>query len=145
MKVEKVYHTGIPVNDLDRARDFYTEVLWLQYLGRVGGDDWPRKSPEIHGKRARLDRFKCGDDEVVLFERPQPLDRDVISEDGIAHQAFEMNWEAYDEALNTVKQSGKFHRCVDRKSGRTIYLFDTEGNNLELHFGTPKSSTGVEP
>ena len=145
MKVDKVYHMGIPVNDIDRARDFYTEVLGLQYLGRVGGDGRPRKSPEIHGRRARLDRFKCGDDEVVLFERPRPLDRDVISEDGIAHQAFEMKWEAYDEALKSVKQSGKYHRSVDRESGRTIYLFDTEGNYLELHFGTPKSSTGVEP
>jgi hypothetical protein len=35
MKVKKVYHMGIPVDDLDRARDFYTRVLGMEYLGRI--------------------------------------------------------------------------------------------------------------
>ena len=31
MKLKKVYHMGIPVDDLDRAKAFYTEVLGLEY------------------------------------------------------------------------------------------------------------------
>ena len=38
MKLQKVYHMGIPVDDLDRARDFYTNILGMEYLGRVGGN-----------------------------------------------------------------------------------------------------------
>jgi len=48
-----------------------------------------------------------------------------------------MDWEDYDGALKEVKETGRFHRCVDRSSGKTIYLFDPEGNYLELHFSTP--------
>ena len=37
MKLQKVYHMGIPVDNLDRAKDFYTNVLGMEYLGRAGG------------------------------------------------------------------------------------------------------------
>lgn len=30
---------GIPVDDLDRAKDFYTNVPGMEYLGRVGGNN----------------------------------------------------------------------------------------------------------
>ena len=137
MKVQKVYHMGIPVDDLDRARDFYRRVLGMEYLGRVGGNpDNPDALP-IRGVVQKLDRFRCGDDDVVLFERPRPLGRDALEEDGIAHQAFEMRWEDYQDALETVKQLDSYHRTVDRDSGKTIYLFDSEGNYLELHFTRP--------
>lgn len=140
MQLKKVYHMGIPVDDIDRAREFYTNVLGMEFMGRVGGGGGgTRKSPEIHGKVARLDRLRCGADDVVLFERPRPLHRDAIDEDGIAHQAFEMDWNDYDDALKTAKAVEKFHRTVERESGNTIYMFDSEGNYLELHFSRPKS------
>ncbi|HXG53347.1 MAG TPA: VOC family protein [candidate division Zixibacteria bacterium] len=137
MKLTKVYHLGIPVDDLDRARDFYTRILGMEYLGRVGGNpDNPDALP-IHGRVQRLDRLRCGADTVVLFERPRPIGRDALDEDGIAHHAFDMPWEDYDEALRTAKELGRYHRSVDRASGKTIYMFDSEGNYLELHFPAP--------
>jgi len=126
MKLKDLYHVGIPVNDIDRARDFYTKVLGMQFLARVGGTRGPR-----------LDRLRCGNNDVVLFERPKPIHKDALEQDGIAHQAFDMNWGDYDEALKEVKELGTFHRTVDRNSGKTIYLFDPEGNYLELHFPAP--------
>ena len=126
MKLKDLYHVGIPVDDIDRARDFYTKVLGMQFLARVGGDRGPR-----------LDRLRCGNNDVVLFERPKPIHKDALEQDGIAHQAFDMNWGDYDEALKEVKELGTFHRTVDRNSGKTIYLFDPEGNYLELHFPAP--------
>jgi catechol 2,3-dioxygenase-like lactoylglutathione lyase family enzyme len=36
MKLKDLYHVGIPVNDIDRAREFYTKVLGMQFLDRVG-------------------------------------------------------------------------------------------------------------
>jgi catechol 2,3-dioxygenase-like lactoylglutathione lyase family enzyme len=38
MKLQKVYHMGIPVDNLERAKEFYTNVLGMEYLGRVGGN-----------------------------------------------------------------------------------------------------------
>ncbi len=59
MKLLKVYHMGIPVDDLDRARDFYTQILGMKYLGRLGGNaDNPDALP-IHGKVQKLDRLRC--------------------------------------------------------------------------------------
>jgi len=138
MKLKGVYHMGIPVDDIDRARRFYTEVLGMQFLERVGGNPDNPDSLTIHGKTPRLDRMKCGDDEVVLFERPRPIHKDPLDQDGIAHQAFDMDWEDYDDALRQAREQGRFHRAVERRSGKTIYLFDSEGNYLELHFPSPR-------
>ena len=134
MKVKKLYHVGIPVDDLDRAREFYTKVLGMQFMDRVGGNPDNPDALEIHGKVQRLDRLRCGNDDVVLFERPRPIQRDALDQDGIAHQAFDMDWNDYDAALKTAKELGKYHRSVERSSGKTIYMFDSEGNYLELHF-----------
>ncbi|MGH7765817.1 MAG: VOC family protein [Candidatus Binatia bacterium] len=140
MKVTKLYHVGIPVDDIDRAQEFYTKVLGMEFMGRVGGNPKNPDALEIHGKYQRLDRLRCGNDDVVLFERPKPIERDALDQDGIAHQAFDMNWDDYDAALKEIKQLGKFHRIVERSSGKTIYLFDSEGNYLELHFPTPRET-----
>jgi catechol 2,3-dioxygenase-like lactoylglutathione lyase family enzyme len=63
---------GIPVDDLDRARDFYTQVLGMDYLGRVGGNPNHPDSFPIHDVAQKLDRFRCGDDDAVLLESPEP-------------------------------------------------------------------------
>ena len=138
MKIKKVYHMGIPVDDIDRAQDFYTNVLGLQFMGRTGGNHNNPDAVVIHGKVARLARLMCGSDEVVLFERPRALQKDHLNQDGIAHQAFEMDIKDYEDALKTAREIGKFHRIVERGSGKTIYMFDSEGNYLELHFSTGK-------
>ncbi len=138
MNLKKVYHMGIPVDDIDRAREFYTKVLGMQFLDRLGGNPDNPDSLTIHGKTPRLDRLKCGNDEVVLFERPRPINKDTIDQDGIAHQAFDLDWDDYDAAMKTAKELGRFHRAVERRSGKTIYMFDSEGNYLELHFPTPR-------
>ena len=140
MKVKSLYHVGIPVDNLDRAQKFYTEVLGMQFMDRVGGNPNNPDALEIHGKVQRLDRLRCGNDDVVLFERPRPIRRDALDQDGIAHQAFDMDWNDYDEALKKAKELGTFHRIVERSSGKTIYMFDTEGNYLELHFPTPRKT-----
>ena len=140
MKVTKLYHVGIPVDDIDRAQEFYTKVLGMEFMGRVGGNPKNPDALQIHGKYQRLDRLRCGNDDVVLFERPKPIERDALDQDGIAHQAFDMNWNDYDAALKEAKALGKFHRIVERSTGKTIYMFDSEGNYLELHFPTPQKT-----
>lgn len=128
LKVESVYHMGIPVNDIDRAQTFYTRVLGMEFMDRVG-------------TAQKLDRLKCGADVVVLFERPKAHSWDPVAQDGVAHQAFEMDLGSYEEALKTVREMGLFRTIEDRESGKTIYLFDTEGNHLELHFSKHKAAS----
>jgi glyoxylase I family protein len=117
-----IYHIGIPVDDVDRAEGFYTKVLGMKTAARIGESG------------ARLVRLTCGDTDVVLFQRPRPLHRNTLKEDGIAHQAFEVAPEAFDEALEFLKREGHYHEGpVVRPSGRAVYFFDSEGNYQQLH------------
>jgi catechol 2,3-dioxygenase-like lactoylglutathione lyase family enzyme len=45
---------GIPVDNLDRAKDFYTTVLGMEYLGRVGGNPKSPDSFPIHGRSSSV-------------------------------------------------------------------------------------------
>jgi glyoxylase I family protein len=117
-----IYHIGIPVDDIDRAEGFYTKVLGMKTAARIGESG------------TRLVRLTCGDTDVVLFQRPRPLHRNTLKEDGIAHQAFEVAPEAFDEALEFLKTEGHYHEGpVIRPSGRAVYFFDSEGNYQQLH------------
>lgn len=55
MKLQKVYHMGIPVDNLDRAKEFYTNVLGMTYIGRVGGNANNPDSFPVHGVAQKLD------------------------------------------------------------------------------------------
>ena len=117
-----IYHIGIPVDDLDRAETFYTKVLGMQAGGR-GGEGG-----------ASLSRLKCGGADVVLFQRPRPLKRNTLQEDGIAHQAFKVPPETFDQAIEFLKSQNLYHEGpVVRASGRAVYFFDSEGNYQQLH------------
>ncbi len=117
-----IYHIGIPVDDINRAEGFYTKVLGMKVAARIGEAG------------ARLVRLKCGDVDVVLFQRPRQLNRNTLKEDGISHQAFEVAPEAFDEAIEFLKKEGCYHEGpVVRPSGRGVYFFDTEGNYQQLH------------
>jgi len=117
-----IYHIGIPVDDLDRAERFYGQILGMKVQARLKEEG------------ARLSRLKCGDADVVLFQRPRPLSRNSLKEDGIAHQAFEVPPATFDEAIQFLKREGYFHSGpVARSSGRAVYFFDSEGNYQQLH------------
>jgi glyoxylase I family protein len=117
-----IYHIGIPVDDLDRAERFYTEILGMKVEARVQEEG------------ARLSRLKCGAADVVLFKRPRPLNRNTLKEDGITHQAFEVPPETFDKAVDFLKSRGLYHSGpVVRPTGRAVYFFDSEGNYQQLH------------
>ena len=117
-----IYHIGIPVDDLERAERFYTQVLGMKAGARLTEEG------------AQLSRLKCGDADVVLFKRPRPLSRNALKEDGITHQAFEVPPDTFDEAIEFLKREGLFHSGpVVRPSGRAVYFFDSEGNYQQLH------------
>jgi glyoxylase I family protein len=119
-----VYHLGIPVDDLDRAEQFYSELLGMKKLKRIGGDE----------EGALGSRLLCGNVEVVLFQRPTPLNGKSQERDGITHTAFEVAPEDFDNAVEFLKSKGLYvHGPEIRPSGRGVYFLDSEGNYQQLH------------
>ena len=124
-------HVGIPVNDPVRARDFYVNVLGLKVDRDAEGPD------------ASLVRLYCGDSptpgqQVVLFRRPEPIQRDAVAEDGHTHQAFVVSPEEFDSALVQFREMGILHSgpiirgARHNEPHRTLYFFDPDGNYLQL-------------
>ena len=58
---------------------------------------------------------------------------------GIYHQACEMDIEAFEEEVESLKKVGAFHQIIERPSGRTAYFWDPEGNYKEMHASRSQS------
>ena len=129
-----VYHIGIPVNDVERAVKFYTEILGMT-IAKLNRDDMGD-----HFNRADL----CsGDSMVVLFQRPKPVEKDALKEDGATHQAFTVSPEDFELAAKKMKDWGvKVYDIptVERPTGRGFYFFDPDGNLLQL-YAPPKTAS----
>ena len=126
IKTKGLYHSGIPVNDLDRAIEFYRDVLGMD-VANVARDD-------LKGL-GRAD-LRSGSSIVVLFQRPNPIERDALAEDGVTHQAFFVDGDDFDTAEERMRAAGvRIHEVpvVERRSGRGFYFFDPDGNLLQLY------------
>ena len=122
-------HVGIPVDDLQRARQFYTEVLGLNVTKESSG--WGADAPvRLHcGKTA-----DCGQ-QVVLFKRRRPAEPRTPEDNGDAHHAFVVTTEEFDKAMLKFKEMGIFHRGPITwltSVHRTLYFFDPDGNYLQI-------------
>ena len=131
IKTKGIYHIGIPVNDMERAVKFYTEILGMT-VAKLNRDD-------MGDKLSRAD-LRSGDDMVVLFQRPSPVEKNALKEDGATHQAFVVAPEEFELAVKKMKEWGvKVYNIptVERPTGRGFYFFDSEGNLLQL-YASPK-------
>ncbi|MFQ5903229.1 MAG: VOC family protein [Candidatus Binatia bacterium] len=127
IKTRGIYHIGIPVNDIERAVKFYTEMLGMT-LAKQNRDD-------MGGGLKRAD-LRSGDGMVVLFQRPKAVEKNALDEEGATHQAFIVDQDDFELAVKKMKDWGvKIHStpAVDRPTGRGFYFFDTEGNLLQLY------------
>ena len=134
-----LYHIGIPVNDVERAVKFYTEILGMT-IAKLNRDDMGD-----HLNRADL---RSGDSMVVLFQRPTPIEKDAIKEDGATHHAFVVSNEDFELAVRKMADLGvKIHNVptVDRPTGRGFYFFDPDGNLLQLYAPPKGASAPVMP
>ena len=134
-KLKGVHHLGLPVNNLDRAKQFYTEVLGMT-CAKVDVDietgGLYKDAMGHYPLTARL--FMENGAELVLFQRPKPLERGDF-EDGTSHLSLELSKEDFTTAVADLKKSGvkiMYEEHV-RESGRSVYFFDLEGNYLQIH------------
>lgn len=127
IKTRGIYHIGIPVNDIDRAVRFYTEVLGMEVV-KLNRDDM--------GEGLARAELRSGNSMVVLFQRPAPLEKNALKEDGATHHAFVVDNEDFDRAAREMRERGiRLHSVpeVERPSGRGFYFFDPDGNLLQLY------------
>ena len=96
IKTKGLYHSGIPVNDIDRAVEFYRDVLGMD-VANIARDD-------LKGL-GRAD-MRSGSSIVVLFQRPNPIERDALAEDGVTHQAFFVDGDDFDTAEERMRAAG---------------------------------------
>ena len=132
IKTKGIYHIGIPVNDVERAVKFYTEVLGMK-VAKLNRDD-------MGGGLNRAD-LRSGNDMVVLFQRPRPTQKNALDEDGATHHAFIVDTDDFELAVKKMQDWGvKIHdvATVERQSGRGFYFFDPDGNLLQL-YAPPKA------
>lgn len=161
-----LHHSGVLVNDLERAVEFYTRVLGMKlsfirdadtrihFTGTNLPEGLDHKNPQgekdYHeyledyekakpGKqpRVRFASLKAGDSTVVLFERPEPVETETLIENSIFHQSYHISTKDMDRLIELKEKDDSgiaFHTgpVLRWPFGRAIYLWDGEGNYLEL-------------
>jgi catechol 2,3-dioxygenase-like lactoylglutathione lyase family enzyme len=115
-----ILHFTLSVNDLERSRRFYEDV--------VGCTFWRQNDSTVF--------MRCGDDYFVL-SRTGYHTAPNKGTDTLIHHAFFIESDAFDAALAHVEASGvevllyedKGHRSF---TGRHAYFHDPDGNTIEF-------------
>jgi catechol 2,3-dioxygenase-like lactoylglutathione lyase family enzyme len=91
------------------------------------------------GKTLGIDvaRLEAGGFEIVLFERPEPIAMDTLVENGILHHSFHISREGFERLIEMKENGGEGIQfsagpVLRWPHGWALYLWDTEGNYLEL-------------
>jgi uncharacterized glyoxalase superfamily protein PhnB len=117
---------AMSAKDLNKAVEFYTNVLGGQITRRVEPTEEQLKSGQVKEVDVRLGNF-----EVHLFDAskgPRPVD---------PHHTLNIPWQEQDKALKALKDIGaniekvRPHRD---SSNYSINVFDPDGNRWELSF-----------
>jgi catechol 2,3-dioxygenase-like lactoylglutathione lyase family enzyme len=122
MLIEGVTHWSIPVNNLEESERFYTDVLGLEYRGRLGG--------------VRMACYHVGGHDILLCERKEPVHGRSEVDTGL-HHSFTANPRQWVEGAKRLQASGApLKELVYREKGvfvgRELYFEDPSGNRLEL-------------
>ena len=135
MELDGVHHIGLNVRDLDRAEEFYTEVLGFEVTERY--------AENIRHLMLASPGEPPGTAKVHLFEA-RDLDMQAalatLSGQGYAHIAFGTTRERFPAIVEELKK-----RKVDFKGplvmgkGESIHFTDPDGNSLEIRCPSEKS------
>lgn len=124
MKLERLDHFGLEVSELGRAERFYTEVLGLKFVARLGPEG------------VLLD---CGGQNLALFEVARPPlkseeRQSLISNPlGRSHHAFRVSREDFLVAREGLARAGvESASPVDWGDHDCLYFLDPDGNLLEM-------------
>ena len=123
MNLDGVHHIGVNVLDIDRAENFYTDVLGF----------WVVKRYEEEIRHLMLD---TGSATLHLFESPDlHMENaiDCLSKQGYAHIAFGTNREHFPEIIDELKKKNVvFRGPLILGQGESVHFKDPDGNHLEI-------------
>ncbi len=153
LKAESVNHASIAVNDLERAKKFYIEMLGMKEIKREPSPASAKPvsvDQVLNLGRTPLVRLECGGMEVTLFQRPQPMERDLLQENGGFHYSFRMNWDELTglaRDIEGLRRAGYNVPCepIWRSEGTpqenlSLYVLDPDGNLFEIVSRIPGAS-----
>jgi catechol 2,3-dioxygenase-like lactoylglutathione lyase family enzyme len=112
--------------DLDRAVEFYTNVIGGQIVRKVEPNEEQLKAGQVKEVDVRLGNF-----EVHLFDasiKPREVD---------PHHTLNIPWQEQETALSSLKQIGaNIEKVRPHRDGinYSINVFDPDGNRWELSF-----------
>lgn len=126
MKIVKIDHLGIAVNSIDDGKNFFSDILGLEFEGME----------TVAEQKVTTAFFPVGDSEVELLESTAP-DGPVAKYiekkgEGIQHVAFRV--ENIEEALSELKEKGV--RLIDETPRKGA-------GGAKIAFLHPKSTHGV--
>lgn len=137
------FHTGFVVQDLEKAVDFYANVLGMRVAGRMerqgGFANRLLAFPDAHIKGAFMDTGEGHQLELLQYINPASGSGGINRNDlGAAHLAFFV--EDIDQFYNDTKQRGmrfnnppaSLNDCQGRLSRKALYAQDPDGNWLEF-------------
>jgi catechol 2,3-dioxygenase-like lactoylglutathione lyase family enzyme len=113
VKVSGIDHVVLQVRDVERAKQFYIDVLGLT-LDRE------------HGKQSFL---RCGPYQVGLFESPEGAE--IHAGDEMNHLALRLEWGDFEQVSAALKAAGVAFKGREGDP-YCIYLEDPDGHLLQL-------------
>ena len=123
MKLDGVHHIGVNVVDIERAENFYTNVLGFLVVKRY----------EEEVRHLMLD---TGSVTLHLFESSDlHMENaiDCLSEQGYAHIAFGTNRNSFPEIIDELKNKNVIFRGpLILGQGESVHFKDPDGNHLEI-------------
>ena len=139
ISINGIHHVGMSVPDLDRARDFYVDLLGFEEVNRVewGGSDEVDAIMRLRGSSGRLMVLRTANAFIEMFEFATPApDRPegerAVNQYGFTHLCLDVS--DTEGAYARLLAAGiDFHcRPIGTAGVKAVYCRDPFGNVLEL-------------
>lgn len=131
IKPDRIGHVVIKVRDLERSLEFYTRVLGLDIMNKS----------EVPGVM-KVAFLSCGGrdhHELGLLEIGADAPAADAASVGMSHFAFRLkDQESLEAAYADLKANdARVHFTVNHGVANSIYLYDPDGNELEVYADNP--------
>ena len=128
-RIQELHHLAWPVADVERAEQFYTQVLGAQVTRRRTDPELVKTDP----RRATHISIQLGQaPRIDLFPQEQPLGAEELPH---PHVAFDVPPDEFLECARLLTEHGVGHSGPVRQGppgSASIYFDDPDGNHLEI-------------